>query len=592
MNLEHFRAFLWLRWRIRINQLKRAGIAMIVLLILFAPAVVVVPVVLFMSMFMVGCFGLPRAPVAATMYVWDGLVVGFLFCWAIGLLVELQRSEVLTLGKFLHLPVSIKGAFLINYLSSLVSLNMTVFLPAMVGLSLGLAFGMGPAMLVLLPLVAAFLLMVTALTYQFQGWLASLMVNKRRRRTIVVLVTMGFVVLCQLPNLINVLRLGGRHERPLIANPKANPPVVAGHEPKDSPGPEDTQPVQDVEQTVWLANLCLPMGWLPLGAMAAAEGSVWQGLLGTLGLTLIGAASLHRAYKTTLRLYTGHFTRRKSRVAIAGGDPKPPNKAAVGMLEWELRWLSPETAAIALANFRSLLRAPEAKMMLLTPIIMVVIFGSMLVSNPLQPPEVLRPMMAFGGMAMAMLGMVQLVGNQFGFDRSGFRVYVLCAASRRDILLGKNLAFAPLALGLAAVMALVLECIFPMRVEHLLAIVPQMISMYLLVCLMANCLSILAPLHIAAGSLRPANPKLVPMLMQMVFVMLLPFVLAPTVAPLWIQYAHERLLSFKGWPTCLILSALECGLIVLLYRTVLNWQGRFLHSREQRILEIVASKAE
>ena len=93
--------------------------------------------------------------------------------------------------------MSIKGAFLINYLSSLVSLNMVVFLPAMVGLSLGLAFGRGPAMLILLPLVGAFLLMVTALTYQFQGWLASLMVNQRRRRTIIVLVTMAFVLLCQ-----------------------------------------------------------------------------------------------------------------------------------------------------------------------------------------------------------------------------------------------------------------------------------------------------------------------------------------------------------------------------------------------------------
>ncbi len=45
-----------------------------------------------------------------------------------------------------------------------------------------------------------------------------------------------------------------------------------------------------------------------------------------------------------------------------------------------------------------------------------------------------------------LFGFVQLMANQFGFDRDGFRVFVLCAAPRRDILLGKNLAFVPVAL--------------------------------------------------------------------------------------------------------------------------------------------------
>ena len=54
-----------------------------------------------------------------------------------------------------------------------------------------------------LPALAAFLLMVTALTYQFQGWLASLMSNPRRRRTVIVASTMIFVLVVQLPNLLN-----------------------------------------------------------------------------------------------------------------------------------------------------------------------------------------------------------------------------------------------------------------------------------------------------------------------------------------------------------------------------------------------------
>ena len=41
-----------------------------------------------------------------------------------------------------------------------------------------------------------------------------------------------------------------------------------------------------------LVNLVVPPGWLPLGATALAEGNVLIALLGTLGLTLIGTASL------------------------------------------------------------------------------------------------------------------------------------------------------------------------------------------------------------------------------------------------------------------------------------------------------------
>ena len=37
-----------------------------------------------------------------------------------------------------------------------------------------------------LPVMAAFLFALTAITYQFQGWLASMMSNPRKRRTVIV----------------------------------------------------------------------------------------------------------------------------------------------------------------------------------------------------------------------------------------------------------------------------------------------------------------------------------------------------------------------------------------------------------------------
>ncbi len=38
-----------------------------------------------------------------------------------------------------------------------------------------------------------------------------------------------------------------------------------------------------------------------------------------------------------------------------------------------------------------------------------------------------RPLCAVGAMALVLFGLMQLMANQFGFDRDGFRVFVLSA---------------------------------------------------------------------------------------------------------------------------------------------------------------------
>ena len=176
-------------------------------------------------------------------------------------------------------------------------------------------------------------------------------------------------------------------------------------------------------------------------------------LLGFLGMTLIGTASLWRAYRTTIGLYQGQSTVRKGRPAPAVASPASARKPGALLLEARLPGLSEPVSAIALGGLRSLLRSPEAKMMLLTPVLMGAIFGSMLLKVAEQRFRTRCGRWSPSGrLGSSLFGMLQLMANQFGFDRDGFRVFVLCAAPRRDILLGKNLAFAPLALGMAAIL--------------------------------------------------------------------------------------------------------------------------------------------
>src|SRR5262249_25983022 len=163
-------------------------------------------------------------------------------------------------------------------------------------------------MLLAFPLLAAFVLAITAITYQFQGWLASLMTNPRRRRTVIVVVTMSFVLFFQLPNLINVIRPW----EDASANPsqqhterlnEITQQFAAGQltnedfQAQKAKADEEYQANQEqskkqdwakVERTARIINTALPPAWLPLGAADLAAGAVLPALLGTLGLALVG----------------------------------------------------------------------------------------------------------------------------------------------------------------------------------------------------------------------------------------------------------------------------------------------------------------
>src|SRR5262249_43031869 len=348
------------------------------------------------------------------------------------------------------------------------------------------------------------------------------------------------------------------------------------------------------KQTTQLFNLILPIGWFPLGAAGLPDNEFLPTLLGMLGLGAIGTFSLWRAYRTTVRLYTGQFTSGTGKKKSAPPNPaKPFDPRKVRLVERTVPWVSEYASAVAAAAFRSLTRAPEAKMMLIAPMIMVVVFGGLLVGLVEPPKPWVRPFIATGAAMMIALMSVQLVGNQFGYDRTGFRAYVLCPAPRREILIGKNVAVAPLVLGLAIFNVVIAGVVFPMRIDHYPAAFAQVISMYLIFCLLANTLSILAPIPMSAGSIQPANVKMIPILMQMAFsLFVFPIAMVPVFAPIGVEAAVEYLGDIHWLPISLILSLVVLGLVVLGYRWIVSWQGDWLAAREQKILEVVTSKAE
>lgn len=633
MNMQHLRAILWLRWRMSANQSRRAGRLNAVLTAIFVVGAMITSLMLFFVTLIGGsAVMLATTPSPeALMLTWDVIVLLFLFHWLMGLIVELQRSELLSLDKLLHLPLSLSGAFFLNYASSLLSLPVLVFLPGMLGLSIACVVAYGIPMLTIFPLLASFLLFVTAVTYQFRGWLATLMENKRRRKTIIVVVTMTFVMLMQLPQLANFAYMGSRSQQntqqaedyqqlsqeyqtaveeltrklradEISVEENNRQMLVLGERLSKGMNEQriekreaaNDQFYETVVGYVMLGNKVLPFGWFPYGVRAAATGNAIPGLLASVALFGVGGLSLWRSYASTIRFYTSTRPvpkRAASKVKTAAA------RRLSNSLEAQFPFLSEHVTTVALAGFRSLVRAPESKMALLTPLMMSFIFGGMIFLGPGrelrgQNLDWVPPFLGIGIMGMMLFGLAQLMLNIFGMDRGGFRAFVLMPVCRRDVLLGKNLAMAPLAGCLAIVLIVALQFVFGLRVTHLLATLVQLVPSYLIFCLLGNTVSILVPVGIASGSLKPAQPKVSTMLVQMIFVMFSPIALLPAVAALGAETILAQTTEVRWLPIYLVFSLIEAALVVWMYRAVIRSQGDWLQRRESRILEILAQVPE
>jgi hypothetical protein len=608
---HYLRTLFWLRARLSSNQLRKSGT--------FGQIIQAVVVVLkavggFLTLIVgvvVGRGPLGEASPLAVMLVWDGVAGAFLFFWMIGLVTELQRSEIISVERFLGLPVPARSVFIVNYIGSFFGLSTALFVPGMIGLAIGLSVSRGPQMLGLLPLVAGFVLLVTAITYQFQGWLAKLMADKRRRRSVVAVMGLLMMLVVLVPSqmswVVNRIGEGSREQTAvseLLAERRALRQARAAGTLGDAElsvqlrdletrlrvarSERQQETLRRVEAVALPANLVLPLGWLPYGARALAEGRVAPAALGLMGLVALGSLSLARSYRTTLRLYLGTDA---GSMPVAQARPTRRATRPAGrsrLVERRLPGLSEHVTAIALASFQSLLRAPEARLMLLTTLLMGGFFAGFLLRPESVSSPYLRPLLSTAGFVMVLVGLSQLTTNLFGFDRDGFRVFVLGPVARRDVLLGKNLALLPMALAIGLPVLVLIQVLTPMRADHFVATLVQMSSLYLVFCLVGNTVSVMAPTPIKPGSLQPVRPKGIVWLFHLGSFFALPMVLGPLLLPVGV----EALLAWLGYdriPAYLILACLEVVVVAFLYRWILGLQGRLLQAREQRILEIVTS---
>ena len=605
MSLQQFIAIVRMRWQLGKNQLRKAGRINTIVTLVIAGLAVIASIGSFVFALGWSDLLLSRLERQHMMFVWDALSVGFLFMWSISMLVELQRTEMLSLKNLLHLPVSLGGGFFLNYLSSLVSLTLFVFLPTVLGLATASVIQFGSASISVFGLIFAFGFMITAVSYQLRGWLGRLMENKKTRGTVITVTTMLFVLVAQLPSMLSISTIGsGREERRAIrksydddiakmAKDVESGDVTAGEYTELATARQEAfQSEMDKFESARSAkrydmvrtiNACVPVGWLALGAGDAAQGKAVIPVLCIFGMTAIGAISLVLSYKGTLRVYTGAHNRelRESTVKTT----KAANQSTA--LDRDLPLLTTQQSVVALATLRSTLRAPEAKMALLTPLIMVFVFGSLMWTGKMGSiPAAVRPLTGIGAIGMSMMGTVQMMLNMFGLDRQGFRSYVLMPAERRDILIGKNVGMLPISCLLTAALVLFAAFVSKMQLQHALATLLQVPLAYLIYSIISNYISTVAPIGMAVGTLKPVSMNFSVILMQFVALLMLPLATAPAFVALGAELLALNFIGKAPW--YLLVTLVQIPLVIFFYRYMITLQGRHLQEREQAILDVIS----
>ncbi|MCE3016284.1 MAG: hypothetical protein ACK56W_03335 [Pirellula sp.] len=664
--------FVWLRYRIRHNQVTHSSKIAQAFAVLGIFFVVMSTISVWGCGFLAGVF-VPRLIGLDNNYLlWDIAALVALLSWTIHVLNEAQRGDPISLDRILHLPVSPGQAFVVNYLSSLGS---TVFLMAaggFLGLVIGSLFSVGPKAILFFFPMFAFLFAMTAITYWLQGWIAGLMANPRKRQTIIVMIPIAIILVTQLPvQLIQWSSQSTRLESTPPVTPKdASPPpsdekvestpdgtpnetesesrgepqIPAAKSdsdalttkadvvtpPEQTSGVEGTAAVTPTDAEVKsadandasidaknaaamrakkkqerreamferlksiasIANIAFPPLW-PAGAIQSwSAGSIWNPvpMFFSVIMFLSGVQALRLSHRASLRYWRGEEA--KKRIASPKAKAVRVQKES-RLCEISFPWISEETSAIVGMTWATMKRAPEIKMFMLLPMILPLILLMVFRERMSTSNEYLKLAIICGFSTFFLLVASGVAGNMFAYDRSGFRVFVLSSMDRTRILLGRNLAFAPL-LGFLSTFCIVgFAVLYGVSLRSTSLAMLTTVTMLPPYFLVMNLMAILTPFPLAAGSIQPKHFDFTTVIINVFLSMILPFILMVAMIPIGVYYLTNSFLPSVAWIPWevfvgIAMSAASFGL----YRLILPWQGQLLAKREKEMLRIVTSKVE
>ncbi|AMV32203.1 hypothetical protein VN12_08775 [Pirellula sp. SH-Sr6A] len=606
--------FIWLRFRLRFNQVTHSSKLAQALGVLGMVFVAFATVSVWIGGLLAGFFLTRLVGVENHYLIWDGLLVIAMVAWAIHVLNEAQRGDPITFDKILHLPIAPTQAFVVNYLSSLGSTVFLMTVGGYLGFILGTVFVLGWVGILFLIPVSCFLFAMTAVTYWLQGWLAAVMANPRKRQTVLVLIPIVIIVMVQIP--VQVLNwLDDRNRARVEAKTTEKDEAPAEGVKSEEANPTDAREARRLERETrrrealmrWkramtIANDTVPPLW-PAGAVQAwtePGHRWWLPLVTSFLLVAAGCLALRASYRSTLQYWRGEWEQGR-RIGRGGDTVRSRDVGREGTtvarripwIERRLPWSSEEVSAVATMTWTSMWRAPEVKLYLFLPLLAPAILGMVFRKGLSGVNDYWKGLVLCGFSAFVMLVASAVSGNMFGYDRAGFRAFVLSPMDRRNLLMGRNLAYAPLVAALSLGSTLVFCVLYQVgwgMAIHTMLISLSMLAPYLLV---MNWMAILTPFPMASGSVQPKHFDFGAVVLNLVLSMILPIILGVSLIPLGVQYlVGEWVPAWRGWPVGILLSVLLLITGGWLHRKVLPNQAKLLEKREKELLRIVTSKVE
>jgi ABC-2 type transport system permease protein len=182
-----------------------------------------------------------------------------------------------------------------------------------------------------------------------------------------------------------------------------------------------------------------PPGLAALSIASAANQRPWISL---------AAVAVLLAYGVLVLLIMGRRVRAQYRGENLSEAPAASEPGAITLVKpgWNLPWLSPAVGAVLEKELRYLGRSGPMMLTLITPVIMLAVFGLGPARNGAflkRSPDLSYPM----GAGYALILLTNLIYNNFGADGGGIQFYLASPVRLRSVILGKNLAHLTILLG-------------------------------------------------------------------------------------------------------------------------------------------------
>lgn len=467
---------------------------------------------------------------------------------------EIQHSNIVDMKKMLYLPlVSLRSVYFLNFSLTLFAPVFVIFHVALLGFLAGLSEVFGPRMFLGILLVFAFYLMISSWLHYFQGALANLMENKKRKRLISVLASLFIVLLIQIPNLMN-MAMKYLHSKNLIEKPSTH----------------------YVQQVLLIGNSLLPLGWLASGLKSLAEEEFWLFSFCLAGMGLVAYAGIHAGYKTTIRYYLGSGGKPKGKKIVPKASKQ---KAMLSFLNRQVPFVSEDTGSLALVELLNYFRHPKIRSQLLLLSMFGVFLCAMQRNNPLGSEL---------SLAVFFLFQVSMVGGYllscFGTDVESFRGLLLLPTDRGKILLAKNLSMLPFSIAVHILPALVYLFWGRMTVPLALIWLMSILQMHIWICIVGNCFSIFFPYRINMNMMKQTSRGGRSFFSGVLSLFSLPFLFIPVAVSLSIDPAIEHVFGYKGVIMGPTVAAIFLAISFSIYRHFLPKQAVALGRKETSIL--------